>query len=154
VHRGRLLITILVAVLPLRGYGECASDPARIKLALPPEALAIRNALFSQLCADGSGELVDVTDPTLAGRLDPPGGLELSNRDPNTKGLRGTVLLAFLVDVDGSLHQITVLESSGYPQLDNDAVRYFGYLRFKRAAKLDGKPVRALTYFKMPFKVK
>ena len=45
----RLFILILCASLPLRAYGDCANDSAQIKLALPPEALSIRNVLFSQL---------------------------------------------------------------------------------------------------------
>jgi len=61
---------ILCASLPLHAYGDCANDSAQIKLALSPEALSIRNVLFSQLC--GNGDLFDITDPTLSGRLADP----------------------------------------------------------------------------------
>jgi len=55
----RLFMLILCASLPLHAYGDCANDSAQIKLALSPEALSIRNVLFSQLC--GNGDLFDIT---------------------------------------------------------------------------------------------
>ena len=102
-------------------------------------------------------ELVDVTDKTLGQRLEPPSkpklpdrSLDLNSGLPLQNGLRGTVLLAFLVDVDGSLRETTVIQSSGNPLIDEAALNWWRYAKYKSPAKLDGRAVRALTYWKMP----
>ena len=131
--------------LPPRAYGDCANDSAQIKLALPPEALSIRNVLFSQLC--GNGELFDITDPTLAGRLAEPRDIvPPAMWDP--RGIRGNLLLAFAVELNGSVNKVTVLVSSGNKELDERAVESWRTARYRAPAKLDGRPVRALMYFK------
>jgi TonB family protein len=129
----------------LRAYGDCANDSAQIKLALPPEALSIRNVLFTQLC--GNGELFDITDQTLAGRLAEPRDIvPPAMWDP--RGIRGQLLLAFAVELSGSVHQVTVLVSSGNQEFDERAVGSWRTAKFRTPAKLDGRPVRALMYFR------
>jgi len=141
----RLFILILCASLPLRAYGDCATDSARIKLALPPEALSIRNALFSQLCK--KGELFDITDPTLAGRLAGPRDIAPpAGWDP--RGMQGELLMEFAVEVNGSVHHVTVLMSSGNREIDARAVESWRTAGYRTPAKLDGRPVRALMYFR------
>jgi hypothetical protein len=115
----RLFALIVALVLPLCARSECSSDPAQIKLALPPEALSIRNALFSRLCEGSNGQLVDITDQTLAGRLTPPRDIIfLSDRSGNPGELRDDLVFAFLVDLDGSLRDTTIIISSGNKKLD------------------------------------
>jgi TonB family protein len=141
----RLFILILCASLPLNAYGDCANDSAQIKLALPPEALSIRNVLFSQLC--GNGELFDITDPTLAGRLAGPRDIvPPAMWDP--RGMPGKLLVAFAVELNGSVHHVTVIESSGNREIDARAVESWRTARYRTPAKLDGRPVRALMYFR------
>ena len=136
---------VLCASLPLRAYGDCANDSAQIKLALPPEALSIRNVLFAQLC--GNGELFDITDPTLAGRLAGPRDIvPPAMWDP--RGMRGKLLVAFAVETNGSVHHVTVIESSGNREIDALAVESWRTARYRTPAKLDGRPVRALMYFR------
>jgi TonB family protein len=156
----RLLIAILGAVLPVRANAECTIDPARMNFSLSSESLAIRNTMFLQLCASAGGELVDITDPTLVGRLEwNPRSLSLPHgdyypTDAKRRGWQGTVVLAILVDVDGSVYQPTVLVSSGHRVLDQAALEFWGKVKFTSPARLDGRPVRALVYRKMPFKIR
>jgi TonB family protein len=140
---------VSLLALPLSVEAECSVDQAQIKLALAPEALSIRNALFSRLCESSKGDLVDVTDPTLAGRLTKPQDIVfLDNRSGNPGELNGSLLLAFMVDLDGRLHDTTVIVSSGNPKLDEQTLKVWPDYRYKTPAKLDGRPVRILMYFK------
>jgi hypothetical protein len=45
----RLFITLLCVAIPWHAHANCANDSAQIKLALPPESLAIRKALRALL---------------------------------------------------------------------------------------------------------
>jgi TonB family protein len=146
---------MLSVVLPLCAAAECTIDPARSRMAvaLPPEALAIRNKLFLEICEKDGGDLVDVTDPTLGGRLEQPKHVQMPPGPSVTPQHKGIVFLAYLVEVDGSVRQVTVLESSGYKELDEAAVQTWSQGKFTVPAKLDGRPVRVLSYTKMPFTV-
>jgi TonB family protein len=142
----RLFILILCAALPLRAYGDCANDSAQIKLALAPESLSTRAELFSQLCRNA--ELYDMTDPTLVGRLAEPRPIFPEHFEFDPKSIRGNLLLAYVVELNGLVRHITVLVSSGDTRLDEQAVRTWSTVRYKGPAKLDGRPVRLLMYFK------
>ena len=152
---------ILSVATPFLTNAECAVDPSRSRmtLALPADALAIRNRLFLAICENDGGELIDVTDPTLGTRLEQPRHVSMPpgpvpNPGPGESHHTGTVLLAYLIDLDGSVRQVTVLESSGHKELDEAAVETWSHGKFAAPAKLDGRPVRALSYTKMPFTVK
>jgi TonB family protein len=140
---------ILALVLPLCARGDCSHDAAQIKLALPPEALSIRNALFSRLCERSNGELLDITDPTVAGRLTAPSGMTfISDRSGNPGEFRGNLVLAFLVDLDGTFRDTTIIISSGNKKLDEQTLKTWPCCKYKTPAMLDGRPVRVLMYFK------
>src|SRR3569833_3360991 len=66
----RSLVGILCLALTVRAHADCENDSAQIRLALTPEALAVRDALHSQLCT--SGEVYDLTDPGMKERLTEP----------------------------------------------------------------------------------
>jgi TonB family protein len=147
----RLWIYGVLAALPLCTHAECKADAAHIGRALSPAALSTRNDLFARLCSSPGAQLVDVTDPTLAGRVVAPKGFQIPHKDyyppaAQRLGYQGDVLVGMLVEVDGSTHDVTVLESSGYRLLDVAALQLFEDGRFKTPAMLDGRPVRALLY--------
>ena len=155
------LVAVFSTAPTLAAHAECTVDPSRSRmaLALSAEALAIRNRLFLAICATDGGELVDVTDPTLGTRLEQPRHVSMPpgpspNPGPGESQHTGTVLLAYLIDLDGSVRQVTVLEGSGHKELDEAAVETWSHGKFAAPAKLDGRPVRALSYTKMPFTVK
>jgi len=144
-----LLALVSILALPFDAAAECSSDEANIKLALPPEPLAIRNALFARLCENSHGELVDITDPRLAGRLTKPKGIVLiDDRSGNPGALNGNLLLGFMVDLDGRLRESTIILSSGDKKLDEQTLKIWPYYRYQTPAKLDGRPVRVMMYFK------
>lgn len=144
-----LFAIVSLLALPLSAEAECSVDQAQIKLALAPESLSIRNELFARLCERSKGDLVDVTDPTLKGRLTEPQGIVfLDNRSGNPGELNGSLLLAFMVDLDGRLYDTTVIVNSGNQKLDEQTLKIWPYYRYKTPAKLDGRPVRILMYFK------
>ena len=150
---------VIAAVLPLHAWGECTVDASRIGRALSPAALAARNALFMKACTDAGGTLIDATDPTLAGHLSAPTGLQVMNRhyypdEAQRRGFQGRVLMALIVESDGSVHDVRVLEGSGHTLLDEAAVRAFTDSRFKAPAQLDGRPIRCLVYEQMAFGMK
>jgi len=144
-----LLAMVLPLALPLAAAAECSPDQAQIKLALTPQSLSIRNELFSRLCERSNGELVDVTDPTVAGRLTKPKDIVfLNNRSGNPRELNGNLLLAFMVDLDGTLHDTTIIVGSGNKLLDEQTLELWPFYRYKTPAKLDGQPVRILMYYR------
>ena len=142
----RLFLLLLCVAVPWYAHANCANDTAQIKLALPPDSLAIRNALFAKLCE--SGDLLDDTDPDLAGKLTHPRDFVMAGGGLDSEGVRGKGLFAFEVDREGSIHKVTVITSTGNAGLDKRTVRFWESSRYKTPAKLNGSPVRLLMYFK------
>jgi TonB family protein len=146
----------LLAALPLCTHAECTVDDAhigRVRQELSPAALTMRNYLFARLCSSPSAQLVDVTDPTLAGRLIAPKGFQFSKQPHDyyppaaqRLGYQGNVIVGMVVEVDGSTHEVTVLETPGYESLDIAALTIFEEARYKTPAMLDGHPVRVFVY--------
>jgi protein TonB len=69
------------------------------------------------------------------------------------QNLQGTVVLAFVVERDGSIQHVAVIESSGYAVLDEAAAGWIEKGGFHSPATLDGQPVRELLYFPVQFKL-
>lgn len=142
---------------PLLADTACTIDPARSQMALTlsADALAIRNKLFLALCPEGQQPLVDISDPTLAGRLERPHHMNVpAPNHPIRQNVPGSVLVSYVIEADGSVQHVTVLESSGYKQLDEAAVEIWSHSKYGVPGKLDGQPVRVLSYSKVPFTFK
>ena len=146
---------VLGTACPVLADTPCAVDPARsqIALTLSANALAIRNKLFLMLCPDGQQPLVDISDPTLAGRLERPKLVAALAPEGGPFHQPGSVLLTYVVELDGSVKHATVLASSGFKELDLAAVEVWSHAKFAGPGKLDGQPVRVLSYAKVPFKI-
>ena len=160
----RFVVALLVAGAPALVHADCATDAARMKaqntLSLPVGAIEARSALFLRLCERSGGTLVDGTNPALAGRFEPPDGpknvLMTDMEYPSwakKMHLEGTVVLAFLVDVDGSVHEQTVIQSSGNEAFDRAALKCWEDARFTHPARLDGRPVPTLMPVRVRFKI-
>ena len=161
----RFCAYLLFAALPIcvAASADCNIDPARVGKNLSPSALAVRNTLFVKLCSITGGSVVDITDPTLRGRLLPPNDLQAPPKkdmgryyteDDRRSGRQGRVLLAMLVETDGSTHEVTVLSSSRYSPFDAGASKLWKDSRFNTPAKLDGQPVPALIYVTQDFSLR
>jgi hypothetical protein len=48
---------------------DCALDPSRHHLSHGDQTLAARNTFFLSVCGDGERQVIDLSDPTLKGRI-------------------------------------------------------------------------------------
>jgi hypothetical protein len=149
----RRLWPLLALWSPAMSHADCAHDNAQIKQVLPGPALAARNVLFKELCANGAS-LIDVTDPGLSARFVPASFekdniLQFYDGVDYPRELKTTLLLAFLIDVDGSVSHATMLVGSGSKAVDDQALSLWSEVKLRTAASNDGKPVRTLVYWKM-----
>ncbi len=67
-------------------------------------------------------------------------------------GEEGTVVLRFLVSVDGNALESQVASSSGHPRLDEAARSALGQCKFKPGT-VDGKPEQAWAVIKYNWKI-
>jgi protein TonB len=58
----------------------------------------------------------------------------------------GTTIVAIIIGSNGHIDDISVIESSGYDELDKATADAFRTLHFEHPATLDGKAVRVITY--------
>ena len=145
---------IFGAARPLLADTACAIDPGRsqMSLTLSADALAIRNQFFLALCPESSPPLVDISDPTLAGKLERPKLTHVPAPEHLGRYYQpASVLVAYVIEADGSIRHAVVLESSGFKQLDEAAVEIWSHSKYGVPGKLDSKPVRILSYSKVPF---
>ncbi len=92
-----------------------------------------------------------------------PGGEEGRNRflsenivypeNALMQGIRGTVYISFVVDIDGSIVDVTLLQGVS-PLLDNEALRVVKMMPQWKPGLLDAKPVRVLFNMPVHFKIK
>ncbi len=149
----RLLWLLLALSLPAMSRADCRNDDAKIKQVLQGPALAARNALFKQLCANGAS-LIDITDAGLGAHFVPASFekdnlLQFYDGVDYPRDLKTTLLLAFLIDVDGSVSHATMLVGSGSKSVDDQALSLWSEVKLRAAASNNGEPVRTLVYWKM-----
>ncbi len=147
----RLATAISLTLLPVFCYADCADDHATIKQGLTGQSLAIRNSLFSKLCESSAGALVDITDPTLGKRFESP------MRKSNFASYPGEfphdwkvpIVVAYLVDLNGSVKHPTIIIGTGNAAADAQIQRAMNELKFKAPAMVDGKPTPVLMYWRI-----
>ena len=147
----RLAALIMVVLLPAVSYGDCIADHASIKTALSGESLSARNELFLKLCQSLTGEFVDVTDPALEKRFQSPWrkGNITTTFEHYPHDLKASIIVAYLVDLDGSVKYPTLIIGSGNASADAQAVKAMTEMRFREPGKVNGIPIRALMYWRM-----
>lgn len=148
----RALWLALALLSPSVAQAQCEIDPARVKPVFSDEAREKRDAFFLEHCARLGGDLVDATDPTLEGRLQKPTRLTwtrdaaVSLQAAQRARRKRVPVVMFIVETDGSIHHVTILESSGDARLDLAAANFKRSGRYNIPAMLDGNPVRVLWY--------
>ena len=158
----RALFSMLAVLSSVPGLAlaECSVDPNHFVFPYSKTALAARNAFFESICSASNDDLIDLTDPTLKGRLDEPSKpVRLSTEDPypvqaRRMGYRGKPVVAYELEPSGLVGDVVVIESSGFDVLDQAAIRAVRQWRWSNPAKLDGKPVRALVYHSVAFQLR
>lgn len=159
-HRIASSCLICLALVPFMAKAACEIQLMHFSKSLTSTGLAARNKYFVEQCTRANGELLDATDPTLRGRLLPPSNLippkNTEDYYPDEAlqlGYIGEVLLACVVEADGSIQDVAVIERSPHEKLNRAAVLYYRNSRYQTPAMLDGRPVRVLTYQRARFRL-
>jgi len=160
------LLLLLLGGHPV--HAACEIEPGHSLPKLSTAAARVRDAFYIAECARAGGTLIDSTDPTLKGRLQPPHGMILPKRraefalfggigihygsQPNLDELP-PVILAFVLDARSSVQNVMVLEGSGNKRYDAAVVEFLRHVRWKTPATLDGTPIPVLAYFRYSIKI-
>jgi TonB family protein len=139
-------------------HAPCQIGEMPNRLVLSPEKFALARDMFRALCAKSAGDLVNGEDTQLSSRLTFPTTPEATtNSNYPLEALKhrieGAAIVTYIVETDGRVSWVSVLTSTGNPDLDAAA-----YWRFKNAVSkvppmLDGKPVRMYRMQLMTFKL-
>ncbi|MDF2438082.1 MAG: conserved hypothetical outer membrane protein [Bacteroidota bacterium] len=73
-------------------------------------------------------------------------------QEAKEKGCQGNVYLEFIVETDGSITDLKVVNNTGCPEFEQEAVRVVKMLKFNPAIK-DGIPVRATFHIPVKFRL-
>jgi TonB family protein len=145
----RLAILLSIAVITAPPvFAQCEPSGNLEPLPLSKEKLAIRDALYTELCRRGGGNLVDGDDAALQPRLQVPKrrGTQIFDADADTSRLirlsKAPVVLAYIVEATGDVSWVSVLESSGDKTLDSLAFSVTKGASFGKGIQLDGRPIR------------
>lgn len=127
---------------PTCDYGEHHRNP----FGLTPELWAKSAATFKKLCEASSIELVNAQDPRLKSRLSHFGLNFVSGFANLNEALRhgrtGLVLVILIVEPDGHVSSVGLLNSTGNEDLDKAWLNFGMQIVFKPTIRLDSKPVR------------
>jgi len=140
-------LVLLLVILPSITRADCSAVSSKIPSQFSDAALANLNKFLDRICDAANGDIYAANHPELKGRLEEPSGGVLNKDDiypekAKRKGLEGTVVLALVVETDGSIRNAVAIESSGYELLDEAAISWNKKNRFDNPARLDGKAVR------------
>ena len=145
-----LAFTLSLAMLP--GHAAPAGTDVR-----PAEEPALTAYLESINASSPSDPVLDPRDPLLKPRLTAP--IEIRRFQPSyPRSLRdnrvqGRVLLAGVLERDGTISSIRVITASGSKQLDAVSINAFKLWRY-HPALLEGAPIRTLLYAAMSFSLR
>jgi TonB family protein len=121
--------------------------------------MASRNAFFLSMCNAADGNLLDITDPTLKGRLEKPShAVNSHNADYYPDAAKrqhheGRTVVAVIIEINGETKHAAVIVSSGYDDLDKAAIYAFTSVKYDVPYMLDGNPVRVLQYSPVTWKL-
>jgi TonB family protein len=126
----------------------CSIGALRNSLGLSSDASAASGVLFMKLCSTSIDALVDLDDMRWDGHITRPvqdfsKTIVLPPQHPPKSKTEGKVSVAYIVEVDGRVTWDSVLESSGDDDTDQEVLALVKGFTYKRAAMLDGMPVRA-----------
>jgi TonB family protein len=142
------ITAVLALTVASLAQAQCELSTSIDSRVLSPEKLAIRGAIYQELCKRGGGNLVDGEDlqlkdrmvyirPEIIRRVYPPDDLYRLMQKTKT-------ILAYIVEPTGKVSWAAVLEPSGYKAVDATA---FDIVRNAKpgVATLDGQPVRLFS---------
>ena len=162
--RMRIRATLLIAstftlpsfyVLSAEADTECSAASAPFPYA--DSERTIRDEFLKDVCGGPNTDIYYLGDPALKDRIQQVPGPHsfrgnVYSDAARRKGLEGNILVAVVVEEDGSIKHTAVIESTGHKLLDDDAVDWLRKQSFTQY-KLDGKPIRIMFYFPMRLKL-
>jgi TonB family protein len=146
----RWVIIVLFWTVPPISHAACSLKPYDVGFPFSDAALEARDAFFASLCDESFAELVVDPDPRLKERFRPAshdGPPENPEYPAKARrwNLKGKTVVAYVIETDGSVEHVIVIQSSGYQLLDDAAVDSQRRAHFYTPAALDGIPVRVLA---------
>jgi hypothetical protein len=146
--RSAIVLATVLCVASHIARADCEGSPTVKDLTLSTEKLALRKNTFGTLCRKRDGVLVDSEDQSLAGRLTmpgeaklpPPGSYGTPPVDRDVEKLKPPIIV-YVIETDGTVSWLALLQSSGNKQLDNVAAAFHLKMKYPTPAMLDGKPV-------------
>jgi TonB family protein len=146
--------------LPLVAAADCTvpSDNTGFRYSL--SARETRDDLYEDVCRESNVPLIIASDPKMKSRFRAPSkGHRLVSGDIYPEKARrlsfeGSVVVAFVVEVDGSIRRARVIQSSGHKELDYAATAFYKQYQFDVPGKFDGAPARVLYEQQINFKLK
>jgi TonB family protein len=146
----RWVIVALFCAVPVAGRAACSLKPYDIGFPFSEAALKARDAFYASLCDESFAELVLDPDPRLKERFrsaSHDGPLENPEYPAKARrwNLKGKTVVAYVIETDGSVEHVIVIQSSGYQLLDDAAVDSQRRAHFYTPGALDGIPVRVVA---------
>jgi TonB family protein len=151
-------IACLLSILggcPIAASADCPSP-------LNPSDVHFSDAageFYADMCRESDVPLVFASDPSVKSRLQlPSGGRRLTEDDiypdqARRLSFEGTVVVALVVELDGTVQHSKIVQSSGHQVLDYAEWMYWKQYKFDSPGKLDGAPTRVLLLERMNFKL-
>jgi TonB family protein len=153
-----LAAMLALAPLPAVADEECSVLTSDAPFPYSQSGLAARNEFLASICGGVNGDIYLPWDSRIKGRFERASKGHSSHDQlypdiAKRQNLQGKVVVAAVVERDGSIQQTAVIESSGYTLLDDAAMVWIRKGGFDSPAKLDGQPTRIMIYVPIEFKL-
>ena len=149
----------IVSLLSMLGCATNAAADCPSPLSSEVLVSDIVREFYEDNCRESDAPLVFSLDPSVKPRLQiPSGGKRLTEDDiypdkARHTGWEGSVVVAFVVELDGTVQHSKIVQSSGHRVLDDAEWMYWKQYKFDRPGQLDGVPARTLMLERMNFKL-
>jgi TonB family protein len=136
----------------------CSVLTSEARFPYSQSALAARNAFLAAICGGLNCDIYLPWDVRIRDRFE-RASQGYSSHDQlypekaKKQGLVGKVVVAAVVEADGSIQHTVVMESSGHAVLDEAAAVWIKKSGSGSPARLDGQPVRIMLYVPIEFKL-
>lgn len=152
----RLMVLLLLFAGAVPARSTCELGKVEPREPLSERALERRNSAFRVLCERSAGKLIDAEDTAYAGRLSNPTNAKVPNFDSMLaedifrEAKTGSAILAVIVEDDGRVSWVSVIDSTGSKEIDLKLGQLYMATKFAKPARLDGERVR--VFFTTPIK--
>jgi TonB family protein len=155
-----IAIVVMLASAPAVADEECSVLTSEGQYPFPysQTALAARNEFLASICGGANGDIYLPWDSRIKDRFE-RAAKGYSTHDQlypdaaKRQGLVGKVVVAAVVEKDGSIQHAAVIEFSGHKVLDDAAIVWIRKNGFGSPAKLDGSPIRIMLYMPIEFRL-